>query len=193
MTAAETPALARAYKEFGTADPGFYVYLLWTDEKCVYVGMVGAKGPRRPMDRIREHATQQSWWPEVTRVEITECASRDSAFREERTRIGTLRPVFNKPQGAQAAAAKPPPFPGRFYVPQPTHVRWEPAQCGPGGTLHIGEASIRLPAKPADSPELYVATAEFRRAFEDMVASDYGKWAVPAMNAAKEKIKDLCV
>jgi hypothetical protein len=84
------------YGELQLPPPGFYVYRLWAESECLYVGMVGDKGPRLVQDRIREHSKSQSWWPDVTRIEVAECADRKHALKEERAQVRKLKPVHNK-------------------------------------------------------------------------------------------------
>ena len=86
------------YTEIIPELPGFYVYRLWTaDGICLYVGMVGKRGPRRVDQRFSEHEDdRKAWWRQVARMEVRSFAIKEGAEAEERHQIATLMPAWNK-------------------------------------------------------------------------------------------------
>jgi hypothetical protein len=86
------------YSEVIPELPGFYVYRLWAaDGICLYVGMVGKRGPRRVDQRFSEHEDdRKAWWRQVARIEVRSFAVMEGAEAEERHQIATLMPVWNK-------------------------------------------------------------------------------------------------
>jgi hypothetical protein len=89
-----------AFAELGDVPEefGYYIYELWSDDVCLYVGRVGNNGPGSVRRRFKGHATDKSksWWPQVTRVVVSRFASHEEIVAEEPRRIQELRPVHNR-------------------------------------------------------------------------------------------------
>lgn len=59
-------------------------------DSLLYVGM-----SRRVRQRLRQHARNQDWWPQVADIEILYFDAYEDAERWERHQITWLRPVHN--------------------------------------------------------------------------------------------------
>jgi hypothetical protein len=77
--------------------PGYFVYRCWAaDETCLYVGKAGSKrGPVPVTERLRRHAREKSWWPEVARIDFGQLDGYPAVMAEERAQILALQPVHN--------------------------------------------------------------------------------------------------
>lgn len=82
---------------------GYYVYELWGDAGCLYVGRVGNNGPGSVRKRLYGHSRDKSWWPEVTRTVVSRFASHEEIVVEEPRHIRDLRPVHNRQYNGQSA------------------------------------------------------------------------------------------
>jgi hypothetical protein len=103
-------ALWPSFAELGDVpeDYGYYVYELWGEAGCLYVGRVGNNGPGSVRKRFSGHRGKASWWPEVTRAIVSRFASHEEIVAEEPRRIRDLRPAHNRQYagGAWLAAAE---------------------------------------------------------------------------------------
>lgn len=91
------------YSETIPARWGFWVYRLWGNDTCLYVGIAGKEGrPRNARARLKEHE-HRSWWPQVTRQEVRAFASSEDAAAEESRQITALMPVWNKSGAGRGA------------------------------------------------------------------------------------------
>ena len=88
-------ASGAAYSTEIPRTPGYYVYRLWADDECLYVGRVGEAGPRPPQPRLNYHRRNRPWWPEVTRTEVTALPDHPAMVAEEESQIALLRPRYN--------------------------------------------------------------------------------------------------
>jgi len=77
-------------------EPGYYVYELWADEVCLYVGRVGNSGPGSMYYRLKGHQSAKPWFCDVTRIVVSNLGSHDAIVAEEPRRIQALRPLYNK-------------------------------------------------------------------------------------------------
>ena len=78
------------------AEPGYYVYELWAEDACLYVGRVGNNGPGSMRRRLNGHRSSQPWWPEVARIIVTTFAGHEEIVAAEARRISELRPLHNR-------------------------------------------------------------------------------------------------
>ena len=69
----------------------WHVYQLHSDIELLYVGYT-----RRLKCRLREHARQRPWWPEVTDVQSEGFATEDEARQREKELWAGGRPKYNK-------------------------------------------------------------------------------------------------
>jgi hypothetical protein len=76
--------------------PGHYVYRLWADDVCLYVGRCGEVKPRRVHARLRAHKARKAWWPQVNRIDVATFSSAAEIILEEPKQIAELNPVHNK-------------------------------------------------------------------------------------------------
>jgi hypothetical protein len=75
---------------------GHYVYRLWdADGRCLYVGRVGETVPRRVSTRLSAHRREQSWWPDVARIDVAVLPDAEATWAEERAQVGQHDPVHN--------------------------------------------------------------------------------------------------
>jgi hypothetical protein len=85
-----------SYSESYPNRPGHYVYRLWdADGRCLYVGRVGETVPRRVSTRLSAHRREQSWWPDVARIDVAVLPGAEATWAEERAQIGQHDPVHN--------------------------------------------------------------------------------------------------
>jgi hypothetical protein len=83
------------YSEDLPIAPGYYVYRLWGDGGCLYVGFVGENGPRRLSPRLAEHKRTKPWWPQVALVDAADCGHYSEAAGEEMRQTERLNPDHN--------------------------------------------------------------------------------------------------
>lgn len=67
-----------------------YIYELWGDGGCLYVGITTSVGKR-----LTTHANTQHWWADVTSIKVDKLKHRDHALTEEAYRIDRLQPLYN--------------------------------------------------------------------------------------------------
>lgn len=68
------------------------IYLLFSDDQCLYVGQSG-----RIAMRLKHHKKTQKWWPDVTRLEtIGPLTDEDGRLTRETLEIFRHRPRYNK-------------------------------------------------------------------------------------------------
>lgn len=85
------------YSETLPAEPGYYVYRIWgAVDHCLYVGMVGDKGPRKLSARLAEHRRAKPWWAAVKRIDAADCGDQHEVMAEEAYQISICRPWHNK-------------------------------------------------------------------------------------------------
>lgn len=84
-----------AYSSEIPRTPGYYVYRLWAEDICLYVGRVGDSGPRLPRPRFRNHRRTKPWWGQVTRIEVAQLPDHPAMVTEEFRQIYLLQPPHN--------------------------------------------------------------------------------------------------
>lgn len=80
-------ARSKAYNR--NADKPHFVYELWSDRECLYVGMTINVGAR-----LTAH-TKQPWWRYVADVKARRYGHRDDAWAEEAATIARYQPRHN--------------------------------------------------------------------------------------------------
>jgi hypothetical protein len=92
----------RKYVYPGVPDePGYYVYELWAEDACLYVGRVGNSGPGRMYSRLAGHRADKSWWSEVRQIVVSTYGSHEEIAAEEPRRIYELQPLHNQTYAAK--------------------------------------------------------------------------------------------
>ena len=77
-----------------------FVYELWSDTRCLYVGISTSLG-----SRISKHA-RSSWWREVRRVECDWYPDKLQAMLRETLLIENHQPVYNWQHTANAEGSR---------------------------------------------------------------------------------------
>ena len=68
------------------------VYYCWAGfETLLYIG----KSKNGVFDRLGDHEANQTWWPEVRRVQWVACRSETEALALEKFEIQNLHPLYN--------------------------------------------------------------------------------------------------
>lgn len=91
-------------------EPGYYVYELWADDVCLYVGRVGNSGPGLMRTRLLQHRSAKSWFGEVTRIVVSAFGGHEEIAAEEPRRIYELKPVHNRTYAAMCSKGHRRPF-----------------------------------------------------------------------------------
>lgn len=82
-------------------EPGYYVYELWSEDACLYVGRVGNSGPGRMYSRLGGHRSDKPWWPDVRQIVVSAYSSHEEVATEEPRRIYELQPLHNQTYAAK--------------------------------------------------------------------------------------------
>ena len=86
------------YSEDIPNEPGHYVYRLWADDACLYVGVAGIDHPRKVDARWKDHRNVRGrpWLSKMTRRDVASFRSATEALIEEKLQIAALLPIYNK-------------------------------------------------------------------------------------------------
>lgn len=87
------PLTLGSHRAYARREMPHFVYELWGDRECVYVGLTSDLG-----QRLRSHSVKE-WWPNVVRVVADIHPNRYSGLAAEKERIQELRPTSGGTDG----------------------------------------------------------------------------------------------